>query len=104
MDSVSVQNVCAHFSCVQLFLTLGTAARQAPLSMGFSRQEYCSGLPVPSPGDLPHTGIKLASPVLAGRSFTARATWKAQNSDFELRNYILSKRRFHKEKQLMEKK
>ena len=44
-------------------LTLGTC--QAPLSMEFSRQEYWSGLPFPSPGDLPDPGIKPASPALA---------------------------------------
>ena len=50
-----------------------TGAHQAPLSMGFSRQEYWSGLPFPPPGDLPNPGIKpasLMSPALAGRSFT----------------------------------
>ena len=41
-----------------------TVARQAPLSMEFSRQEYCSGLPFPSPGDLPYPGIKPRSPAL----------------------------------------
>ena len=41
-----------------------TLARQAPLSMGFSRQEYCSGLPFPSPGDLPYPGIEPWSPAL----------------------------------------
>ena len=46
------------------FATLWTVARQAPLSMGFSRQEYWSGLPFPSPGDLPHPGIKSRSPAL----------------------------------------
>ena len=40
-----------------------TVAHQAPLSVGFSRQEYWSGLPFPSPGDLPNPGIKLESPV-----------------------------------------
>ena len=50
-------------SCVQLFATPWTVARQAPLSMGFSRQEYWSGLPFPSPGDLPHLGIEPPSPV-----------------------------------------
>ena len=49
-------------SRVQLFVTLWTAACQAPLSMGFSRQEYWSGLPCPPPGDLPDPGIKPASP------------------------------------------
>ena len=43
--------------------TLWTAACQAPLSMGFSRQEYWSGLPLFSPGDLPHPGIEPGSPV-----------------------------------------
>ena len=45
-------------SCVQLFATLWTVAHQAPPSMGFSRQEYWSGLPFPSPGDLSDPGIK----------------------------------------------
>ena len=48
-------------SHVQLFATPWTVACQAPLSMGFSRQEYWNGLPVPSPGDLPNPGIELAS-------------------------------------------
>ena len=59
---------------------LWTAARQAPLSMGFSRQRHWSGLPCPPPGDLPHPGIKLMSlmsPALVGRFFTTRATWEA---------------------------
>ena len=59
------------FSCVQLFAVLRTVADQAPLYMGFSRQEYWSGLPFPSPGDLSDTGIKLASSALAGEFFTA---------------------------------
>ena len=50
------------FSCVQLFVTLWTVAGQAPLSMGFFRQEYWSGLLCPPPGDLPDPGIKLGSP------------------------------------------
>ena len=48
-------------SRVQLFATPWTVAYQAPLSMGFSRQEYWSGLPFPSPGDLPNTGIESGS-------------------------------------------
>ena len=58
-------------SCVRLFATLSTLARQAPLSMGFFRQENWSGLPFPSPGDLPHPGMKLCiagSPVLQADS------------------------------------
>ena len=57
-------------SWVQLFATPWTIAHQAPLSLGFSRQEYCSGLPFPPPGDLPGLGIETASPSLAGRCFT----------------------------------
>ena len=53
-------------SCVQLFVTPWTAPHQAPLSMGFSRQEDWSGLPCPPPGDLPDPGIKPRSPALAG--------------------------------------
>ena len=56
---------------LRLFATLWTVARHAPLSMGFSRQEYWSRLPFPSPGDLPNSGIKPMSPELAGRFFTA---------------------------------
>ena len=55
------------------FATPWTAAHQAPLSMGFSRQEYWSGLPFPSPGDLPYPGIKLMSPALASRFFTTQS-------------------------------
>ena len=51
-------------SCVQLFVTLWTVAYQAPQSMEFSRQEYWSGLPFPSPGDLPNPGIEPGSPAL----------------------------------------
>ena len=53
--------VCV-LSCIQLFETPWTVAHQAPLSMGFPRQEYWSGLPFPSPGDLPNLGIEPASP------------------------------------------
>ena len=51
--------VLSLFSHVQLLMTTWTAARQVPLSMGFSRQEYWRGLPVPPPGDLPDPGIFL---------------------------------------------
>ena len=53
--------MCYLLSCVYFFGTPWTLARQAPLSMGFSRQEYWSGLPFPSPGDLPDPGIKTPS-------------------------------------------
>ena len=57
-------------SCVPLIATLWTVAGQAPLSMGFPRQEYWSRLPFPSPGDPPNPGIEPASPALAGGLFT----------------------------------
>ena len=61
-------------SRVQLFSTPWTVACQAPLSMGFSRQEYWSGLPFPSPGDLPNPGIEPRSPALEADAFTLCAT------------------------------
>ena len=64
-------------SHVQLFATLWTVVRQAPLSMGFSRQENWSWLPCPPPGDLSNPGIEpmsLMSPTLVGRFFPTNAT------------------------------
>ena len=58
-------------SHVWFFATPWTLAHQAPLSMGFSRQEYWNGLLFPSPGDLPDTGIEPVSPALTGRFFIA---------------------------------
>ena len=72
--------VLSHFSHVPLFATQWTLAQQAPLSMGFSRQEYCSGLPCPPPRDLLIPGmepVSLMSSALSGRFFTTRDTWKA---------------------------
>ena len=64
------EGVCmCMLSCVQLFATPGTVALQASLSMEFSRQEYWSGLPFPTAGDLPDPGMEsasLVSPALAG--------------------------------------
>ena len=68
------------FSCVRLCATPWTVAHQAPLSMGFSWQEYWSGLPCPPPGHLPDPGIKpvsVMSPAFAGGFFTTSATWEA---------------------------
>ena len=67
-------------SVVSDSVTPWTVACQAPLSVGFSRQEYWSGLPCPSPGDLPDPGIELVSlvsPALAGGFFTTSAIWEA---------------------------
>ena len=63
-------------SHVQLFATLWTVARQALLFMGFYRQEYWSGLPFPTSGDLPYPGIEPMSPALAGRFFTTEPSGK----------------------------
>ena len=78
---LSHQGLCMlnHFIHVQIFATLWTVACQAPLSIGFSRQQYWSGLPCPPPGDLPNPGIEptsLVSPTLAGGFFTTSATWE----------------------------
>ena len=73
--------VLSHFSCIQLFVTPGTLARQAPLSMEFSGQEYWSRLPFPPPGDFPNPGIEpasLLSTAWTGRFFTTSATWEGQ--------------------------
>ena len=71
----------SRFSHVQLCETLWTAAGQPPPSMGFSRQEYWSGLLCPPPGDLPDSGMEpasLSSPALAGGFFTISTTWEVQ--------------------------
>ena len=67
--------VCS-LSCVQLFETPWTVAGQALLPMEFSRQEYWSGLPFPTPGNLPDAGIKPVSPALACRFFTTEPPGK----------------------------
>ena len=72
----------SHLSHVRLFATLWTVAHQSPLSMEFSRQEYCCALPFPSPENFPDPGIELASltsSTLASRFFTTSATWEATN-------------------------
>ena len=77
------KSVCVHAKSLQLCLTLcnlWTVAHKSPQSMGFSRQEYCSGLPCPPLGDLPDLEIdstSLMSPASVGGFFTASATWEA---------------------------
>ena len=83
----SVRAVLSHFSHVRLLATPWMAAHQAPLSIGFSRQEYRSGLPFPSPGNLPSPGIEPKSPALAGRFFTTSATWEAPSYYCTVTNY-----------------
>ena len=73
----------SHFSHVHLFATIWAVARQPPLSLGLSRQEYWSWLPCPPPGDLPNPGIEPSSftfPALGGRFFTTSTTREAQHS------------------------
>ena len=75
-----IQSYIQLLSRVRLFETPWTVTHQAPLSMGFSRQEYWSRLLFPSPGDLPDPGIEpmsLASPALVGMFFVTSTTWEA---------------------------
>ena len=75
--------VLSNFSRVRLCVILWTVAHQAPLAMGFSRQEYWSRLPCPPAGDLPDPGIEpvsLTSPALADGFFAISATWEAPNT------------------------
>ena len=81
-ESATHIHVCtlSFFSRVQLFANLWAVARQAPLSMEFSRQEYWSGLPCPPPGELLDPEIEpesLRSPALANGFFTTSTTWEA---------------------------
>ena len=73
---------CVSLSHVQLLVTTWTVARQAPLSMEFSRQEYWSGLSFPSPGNLPNPGIQPRSPALQVDSLPSEPPGKP--SDVEL--------------------
>ena len=65
------------------FAIPSTVAHQAPLSMRFPRREYWSGLPFPSPGDLPNPGIKPVSPTLAGGFFTTEPLGKLQGCCYQ---------------------
>ena len=73
--------------------TLWTVACQAPLSMGFSKQEYWDGLSFPPPGNLPDPGIQpasLKSLTLAGEFFTTSATWEAHAHNFNFLSCFFS--------------
>ena len=69
--------VVQSLNCVQLFATPWTVACQSPLSIGFSRQEYWSGLPFPSPGDLPDPGIEHGSLALQADSLPTELQGKS---------------------------
>ena len=93
---VTVYNVL--LSHVRPFVTAWTVAHQASLPMGYSRQEYWSGVSCPSPGDLPHPGIEPRSPALAGGFFTASIIWKTPlKSSFKTKLPILSLEKVHTE-------
>ena len=84
---------CCVISLVQLFVTPWAVARQAPLSMEFSRQECWSGLPFPFPGDLPDPEIKpasFASPALAGRFFTTEPRGQPGSQEDEFLQLLFS--------------
>ena len=72
--------------CVRLFGTPWTVAYQAPLFMGFSRQEYWSGLPFPSPGDLPDPGIKPRSPAMQADALPSEPPGKHVEGKIELKS------------------
>ena len=75
---------------VRLFVTPWTVAYQAPPSMGFSRQEYWSGLPLPSPGDLPDPGTEPRSPAFQADALTSeppgKPTVENTNDQISLQN------------------
>ena len=76
----SIARTLSRFSHVQIFETLWTVALQAPLSLGFSRQDYWSGLPCPPLGDLPNPGIEARSPALQADSLPSEPLGKPQLS------------------------
>ena len=78
----------SHFSHIQLCTTLWTVACQAPLYMGFSRQEYWNGLPFPSPGIVPNPELEPMFPALAGRFFTTYSTCEAWFNVLESTKYF----------------
>ena len=90
IDFLLLNHPCLHTKSLQLcqlFATLWIVPCQASLSMGFSRQEYWSGLPCPPPRALPNTGItpaSVTSPALAEGVFTTSATWEALNYSYFL--------------------
>ena len=81
-----VNHVLSCFSCVRLFVAPWSVTCQSPLSLGFPRQEYWSGLPFPPPGDLPNPVVEphVTSPALVGRFFTTSATWETTCDPMEL--------------------
>ena len=77
---VTILFVCVSLSRVQFFITSWTVAHQAPLSTEFSRQEYWSKLPLPSPGDLPKPEIEPGSPALQADSLLSEPIYMSSSS------------------------
>ena len=95
INSLIVQSL----SCVRLFVTPWTVAHQAPPSMGFSSQQYWSGLSFPSPGDLPDPGIEPRSPDLQADALTSEPPGKPINSLVYMLNNKIMKNKTENESQ-----
>ena len=93
--SSSIMSAVKLLSRVRLFVTPWTVAYQAPPSMGISRQEYWSGLPFPSPGDLPNSGTEPGSPTFQADALTSEPPGKPSSS-INVSNVTLSTRLFYK--------
>ena len=78
----TMKNLAQLLSHIQLFVTPWTVAHQAPLSMGFPRQEYWRGLPFPPPGDLAYQGIKPVFPAFSDGFFTTQPTGKPTRNSY----------------------
>ena len=98
LSQTSEDSVAAVLNHVRLLVTPRTVAHQAPLSMGFPRQEYWSEWPFPPPGDLPHPGIKpmsLLSPVLVGGLFTTEPPGNPWTLQRAILSIIINNQRLH---------
>ena len=98
LSQTSEDSVAAVLNHVRLLVTPRTVAHQAPLSMGFPRQEYWSEWPFPPPGDLPHPGIKpmsLLSPVLVGGLFTPEPPGNPWTLQRAILSIIINNQRLH---------
>ena len=82
---------CFPLSCILLFVTPCTLAHQAPLSMDFPRQEYWSGLPFPSPGDLPNPEIEPGSPTLQPNSLPSEPSGKFMTEEYGSNHFAIYK-------------
>ena len=93
--SCSWRSEVKSLSCVRLFMTPWTVAHQTPSSMGFSRQQYWSGLPFPSPGDLPDPGIEPRSLTFQVDALTSKPPGKPPQAALpSLNSYSTSKTQF----------